>query len=105
MTLTLVLWPMVATSLAAPADAHRPDAGLFEEPVRLTAAGEPLGKKVRYPSPSLADIDGDGVPELVVGDLGGHVRVATRDSEAGDTAWSALKTFVTDGRELKFHNW
>jgi hypothetical protein len=49
----------------------------FEPPVRLTAEGEPVRvESPGYAAPCWADIDGDGQPDLLVGQFrGGKIRV------------------------------
>lgn len=55
-----------------------------------------------YPSPAVFDVDGDGVLDVVIGDLAGRVTWARR-AGAGLEAEQALKS--ADGKNLKFHNW
>lgn len=49
----------------------------FEEPVRLTAGGETIKvESPGYAAPSLADLDGDGKKDLLVGQFrGGKIMV------------------------------
>jgi hypothetical protein len=39
-------------------------------PVRLEAAGKPIDTAVGHAAPCVADFDGDGVPDLLVGQFG-----------------------------------
>lgn len=58
--------------------------GVFAPPVRLDAGGVPLAvEDPGYAAPTWHDVDGDGRPELVVGQFaGGRIRVH-RQVEAG----------------------
>lgn len=49
----------------------------FEPPVRLTAGGEPVRVETPgYACPCWADVDGDGIKDLVVGQFsGGKMRI------------------------------
>jgi len=74
----------------------------FEAPVRLMAGEEPMGAKRLYPSPVMQDLDGDGKPEMVLGDLIGNLTVSRRDGET----WSAPTPLEkADGEPIRFHNW
>jgi hypothetical protein len=77
----------------------------FAEPKRVLAGEAFLGEGRLYPSPVLHDVDGDGMKDIVVGDLLGAVTFAPRI--AGRTvAFGAEKPFPgRDGKPLKFHNW
>lgn len=83
-----------------------PDAGLFKAPVRLQAGDRFLGENRLYPSPCVHDLDGDGLPDIVVGDLMGKVTVATRMSTEGVLTHEMEKAVQNrEGQPLKFHNW
>ncbi|MGE3166615.1 MAG: hypothetical protein AB7O52_17070 [Planctomycetota bacterium] len=74
----------------------------FEAPVRLMAGEKPMGGDRLYPSPVLHDVDGDGVADMVIGDLVGNLTVSKR--VAG--AWLAPTPLTAaDGKPLKFNNW
>jgi hypothetical protein len=49
----------------------------FHPPVRVTAGGAPIRvESPGYAAPCLADVDGDGIPDLLVGQFrGGKIRV------------------------------
>ncbi|MEZ6059804.1 MAG: hypothetical protein R3C19_05535 [Planctomycetaceae bacterium] len=79
---------------------------LFQKPVQLTAANEPMGNGIYYPSPKLQDLDGDGVAEMLIGDLTGRLLFAKRSGDENSTAWSQLEPLTTaDGQPIKFDNW
>ncbi len=80
------------------------DAALFAAPVQLTAEGEPIAD-MTYPSPTLFDLDGDGMRELVIGDIFGSVRVAEPQAEEAGLAWSACEKLQSDGKDLRLNNW
>ncbi len=44
---------------------------LFHPPVRIEADGKPIDVEVGHAAPLLADFDGDGVRDLLVGQFGG----------------------------------
>ncbi len=75
-------------------------------PVRLKAGDKFLGEGRLYPSPVLHDMNGDGLPDIVVGDLWGHLTVALRLAGDGPPRYGAeTKVMASDGKELDFHNW
>jgi len=66
--------PLVLTVL--PALAAQDPAIELEPPVRLEAAGAPIDVDIGHAAPFLADIDGDGKRELLVGQFGeGKLRI------------------------------
>ena len=81
--------------------------GLFKAPVRLQAGDKFLGENRLYPSPVVHDLDGDGLPDIVVGDLMGKVTVATRlTASDGRLRFEQEKAVQNrEGQPLKFHNW
>ena len=101
----MIALPLALSLLAAsPADAD--EVPHFAAPVRLRAGDEFMGNDQYYPSPVLRDLDGDGVAELVVGDLVGKLLVFRRLPGDDPTAWSAAEPLAgADGQSLRFHNW
>ena len=78
----------------------------FAPPVRLKAGDRFLGEGRLYPSPVFRDMNGDGLPDIVVGDLWGKLTVALRLPGDGRPRYSAeTKVMASDGKELDFHNW
>jgi hypothetical protein len=58
---------------ASGAGAQADEAGLDPElcpPVRIEAAGKPIDTAVGHAAPFVGDFDGDGVPDLLVGQFG-----------------------------------
>lgn len=102
-TLGLVAVGVLAPVPWAAAGDDEPDRAVrFADPVRLRAGEKLLGEERLYPSPVLHDVDRDGTPDVLVGDLFGAVTVARRTA-AGLEAERPLKR--RDGKALKFHNW
>jgi hypothetical protein len=97
---------MVAVALcSSSASAQSAPAG-FAEPVRLNAGESLLGAKRLFPSPVFHDIDGDGLQDVVVGDLRGLLTVALRKPGKEQLAFSAeTKQLDAEGKEIDFHNW
>ncbi|MHC4973074.1 MAG: hypothetical protein ACYTG3_12155 [Planctomycetota bacterium] len=78
----------------------------FAAPVRIRAGDAFLGEERLYPSPVLHDVDGDGLADIVVGDLFGRVTVARRLAAKPPVAFGAEKPINDrDGKPLRFHNW
>ena len=75
---------------------------LFDAPEALLTADSPFTGQM-YPSPVLRDIDGDGMAELVVGDLPGRMRFATR--KGNDLQWSKLQPMKSGDKPLRLNNW
>jgi len=101
--------PLKADALEASAIASD-DPGFFERPVRLTVDGKALNavEKIRFPSPGIFDVDGDGKAELVIGGLMGSVGVYENlnKSEKEDPVWSSREEFKdANGEEIETSNW
>ncbi|HTF89809.1 MAG TPA: hypothetical protein VK843_15455 [Planctomycetota bacterium] len=78
----------------------------FAQPARLKAGETFLGGKRLFPSPVFHDIDGDGLQDIVVGDLKGRLTVALRKPGKGPAAYAAETNLMSvDGKEIDFHNW
>lgn len=78
----------------------------FHAPVQLMAGDSAMGQGILYPSPKMQDLNGDGVPEMLIGDLRGQLLVAERQGSGDSVQWSELKPLETaDGKPIKFDNW
>jgi len=76
----------------------------FAPPKRILAGEAFVGAGRLYPSPVLHDVNGDGLLDIVVGDLPGRVTFAPR--LAGEVAFGAEEPFLDrEGKPLRFHNW
>lgn len=92
-----------AQSPAAPAPGQSPE---FAAPVRITAGEALLGEGRLYPSPVYHDVNGDGLLDLVVGDLRGHLTVALRTTgSAPPTFGKETKILGADGKIVDLQNW
>jgi hypothetical protein len=109
-----VLALTTATLLASAAFANdlrdklpKPDpAPTFAAPVRLKAGDAFMGHKRLYPSPVFHDVNGDGLADVVIGDLWGKITVALRVKGDGPPQYAAeTKLEGADGKELDFANW
>jgi len=78
------------------------ETSLFDAPEALLTADSPFTGHM-YPSPVLRDIDGDGKAELVVGDLLGRVRFASREGKG--LKWSKLEAMKSGDEPLRLNNW
>ena len=78
----------------------------FAPPVRLMAGEEFLGTARLYPSPVFHDVKGDGLLDVVVGDLPGRLTVALQ-KKSGSARTFAAETAMNgaDGKRIDFHNW
>jgi hypothetical protein len=91
---------LAAAAVALPAQS-------FDKPVRIkggeTFAGHKLNNADRlYPSPGMFDVDGDGLIDMVIGDLRGSLTWVKRTKDG----WGEEKQLNdVDGKPLKFHNW
>ena len=96
---------LVAAPMLAIQSQSTPGRATFAKPVPLMDGKSVLGAELRYPSPALHDLDGDGKLELVVGDLTGRVHIASAAGGASETQWTELTPLQSDSEDLKFNNW
>ncbi|HEY8505271.1 MAG TPA: hypothetical protein VIL46_11860 [Gemmataceae bacterium] len=83
--------------LAAGAGAAEPD--VFHKPVRLKAAGQVIdaGEAWGHCGPTLADVDGDGKRDLVVGDFSGKFRYYRNVGTDAKPEYAALEYLRAGG--------
>jgi hypothetical protein len=99
---TLLALTLVAFPLPTPAQ----DAtATFAPPDRLKAGDAFHGEGRLIPSPVYHDVNGDGLADIVVGDLRGRLTVAIR-KPGGAIAYEAETPLQDElGKDIDFHNW
>ena len=75
----------------------------FAAPVLLKAGAKNCGQGRLYPSPVAYDLVRDGLRDLVIGDLRGHLTVAAQRRDGTFAAEQKVKD--VDGKVLDFGNW
>ena len=75
----------------------------FAPPVQIKAGKKLLGKGRMYPSPGFHDINGDGLKDVFIGDLRGHITYALRKQDGTFDNEQKLKN--ARGRIIDFGNW
>ncbi|MBI3819452.1 MAG: hypothetical protein HY286_12220 [Planctomycetes bacterium] len=94
------------TILAASVQAQAPKETKFAPPVRLKSGDAFMGGGRLYPSPVFKDMNGDGLPDVVIGDLFGRITVSLRLPGKDPRAFAAeTELMAADGKRLDFHNW
>src|SRR5262245_46395557 len=81
-------------------DKPAPAADIFEKPVVLTADGKPIdtGPVWGHSGPTIADVDGDGLRDLVVGDFSGKFRFFRNTGTNDAPKYHADGYIMADGK-------
>src|SRR5438045_5302871 len=90
---------MLTTILLASIAATQPNTtGLAPElspPVRIEAAGKPIDTVIGHAAPFVGDFDGDGVPDLLVGQFGnGELLIYHNEGSAKQPKLAAGQKFM-----------
>jgi hypothetical protein len=104
---TFISLAALATAALAGASQAQEEAPVrFKKPVRIMAGEGHLGAEMYYPSPRVHDVNGDGVMDIVLGDLFGSVTLACgKKTDTGVMLEKAVPLKGQDGKALKFENW
>lgn len=96
---------MLAASLLTLAPAAPPQVSLSKPTRLLLEDGTPLDLSEGYghTGPLVVDLDGTGRPDLIVGDLRGHLHGFTASGSAG--AYVPQGPLSTGGKPIRVHNW
>ena len=102
----LLVLALLAGIIIPPLAARPADDVRFAPPVRLKAGDAYLGAKRILPSPAVHDVNTDGTPDVVIGDLHGNLTVANGGKKDGALVLGPeTPMLMKDGEKLKFHNW
>ena len=98
---TLVLRSMVILGIGTSTAAATGDA--LAPPVRIEAAGAVIdhGEQWGHCGPTIADVDGDGKLDLVVGDFSGKFRVYRNTGTNKEPRYAAGSWLQAGGQEAK----
>jgi hypothetical protein len=79
--------------------ANAPD---LAAPIRLTAGGQPIDVEVGHAAPWVADFDGDGLPDLLVGQFGnGKLRLYRNRGTEKAPEFSTFAWFQAGGADAR----
>ena len=78
-----VLGLVVVGSMALVFSSAVPAGGGLSQPFRVTVEGQPIDVDIGHAAPFFADFDGDGLPDLLVGQFaGGKLRIFRNEGSA-----------------------
>jgi FG-GAP repeat len=86
---------LVGATPPAPAEAARE----LAPPVRIEAAGKPVDTAIGHAAPFVGDFDGDGVPDLLVGQFGDGILWIYRNEGTAAQPRLAAGVKFQEGRE------
>lgn len=87
---------------ATAATATRATASDLAAPVRLAAGGQPIDVDIGHAAPWVADFDGDGVRDLLVGQFGsGKLRIYRNRGSAKAPEFSTFAWFQAGGADAR----
>jgi FG-GAP-like repeat len=100
---TRLIAPAILLVACGMQHASADDSPIFENPVRLEADGKIIdtGDKLGHSGPTMADVDGDGVPDLVVGDFSGQFRVYRNLARTGLPRLGPMSYLMAGGVRAK----
>jgi hypothetical protein len=91
-------------ALASQAGAQQPPerASELAPPVKLEAGGKPIDVTVGHAAPFVHDMDGDGAPDLLVGQFGeGKLHLFRNEGTAAAPKLAASRWVEADGAPMK----
>lgn len=96
---------LVACVLASTGAADR--SSDLEAPVRLEAGDAIIdtGAHGGHAGPAFADYDGDGLPDLLVGNLQGYIQLYRNVGTRKAPKFEDKGLLEVDGRPVRFNNW
>ena len=95
-------WIALIALLAATAAAQE-----LEEPVRLEADGAVIdtGEHIAHAGPLFVDYDGDGAPDLLVGNFRGHIQLYRNVGTKRAPKFKGEGLLKVDGKPVRINNW
>ena len=99
----LALFSLMAAPLAAQEQTSTAE---FAAPKLMRTVKGTIGASRLYPSPTVQDLNGDGLLDIVVGCLFGKLTVALQEPSDEGIAFAAETALpMQGGKDLKFNNW
>ena len=92
-------WVLAGAAILGAASAYAAASGpTLAEPVQIMAGSKPISVDVGHAAPCLADIDGDGQPELLVGQFGeGKLRIYKNEGTRTEPRFGSFTWFQAGG--------